>query len=102
MSTDVLIAHFKRRMDTVSLDIIRDCINEVAWDERLSAVVGPRGVGKTTLILQYIKKHYADYLSEVLYATTEDLFFSNHTLMDLAEWFSAQGGKHLFLDEIHR
>ena len=51
---DVLVSQFKRRMTNISLDLVRECINEVAWDERLSAIIGPRGVGKTTLILQYI------------------------------------------------
>lgn len=99
---DILISHFKRRYDAVSTDIVRSCINEIAWDECLSAIVGPRGVGKTTIILQYIKQRYKDNLSEVLYATIEDLYFSSHTLMELAELFVTRGGKHLFLDEIHR
>ena len=51
---DVLVSQFRRRMTNISLDLVRECINEVAWDERLSAIIGPRGVGKTTLILQYI------------------------------------------------
>ena len=99
---DVLVSQFNRRLTTVSLDLVRECINEVAWDERLSAIIGPRGVGKTTLILQYIKQHYTDNISEVLYATAESLYFAQNTLVDLAERFVTNGGKHLFLDEIHR
>ena len=99
---DVLISQFKRRMTGISLALVRECIHEVAWGERLSAIIGPRGVGKTTLMLQYIKQHYADNLGEVLYATTESLYFVQNTLIDLAERFVTNGGKHLFLDEIHR
>ncbi|MBO4403154.1 MAG: ATP-binding protein [Bacteroidales bacterium] len=99
---DILISHFKRRLQTVTSTIVRDCIKDIAWDERLSAIVGPRGVGKTTLILQHIKLHDSDGISNVLYATLEDLYFSNHTLVDLAELFVTRGGKHLYLDEIHR
>lgn len=99
---DTLISHFKRRINSVSTSIVRDCIEQVAWDERLSAIVGPRGVGKTTLILQYIKTNYTDDLLEVLYVTMEELYFSNHTLSELADLFVLHGGKHLFLDEIHR
>lgn len=99
---DILISHFKRRLDNVSLEIIRDCIEDIAWNERLSAIVGPRGVGKTTIILQYIKRRYAGSLSQVLYVSMEDLYFSHHSIMDLAELFVAHGGTHLFLDEIHR
>ena len=102
MIMDVLISQFKRRMAGISLALVRECIHEVAWDERLSAIIGPRGVGKTTLMLQYIKQHYADNLGEVLYATTESLYFVQNTLIDLAERFVTNGGKHLFLDEIHR
>jgi predicted AAA+ superfamily ATPase len=98
----VLISQFKRRMTGISLALVRECIHEVAWDEKLSAIIGPRGVGKTTLMLQYIKQHYADNLGEVLYATTESLYFVQNTLIDLAERFVTNGGKHLFLDEIHR
>lgn len=102
MIMDVLISQFKRRMTGISLALVSECIHEVAWDERLSAIIGPRGVGKTTLMLQYIKQHYADNLGEVLYATTESLYFVQNTLIDLAERFVTNGGKHLFLDEIHR
>ena len=102
MIMDVLISQFKRRMTGISLALVRECIHEVAWDEKLSAIIGPRGVGKTTLMLQYIKQHYADNLGEVLYATTESLYFVQNTLIDLAERFVTNGGKHLFLDEIHR
>ena len=89
---EILVSQFKRRLTNISLDLVRECINEVAWDERLSAIIGPRGVGKTTLILQYIKQHYADSLSEVLYATAESLYFAQNTLVDLAERFVTNGG----------
>lgn len=99
---DALISQFKRRLDSVSLNLVRKCINDVAWDERLSAIIGPRGIGKTTLMLQYIKLNYSGSLSEVLYATTESLYFIQNSLFDLAQLFVTRGGKHLFLDEIHR
>lgn len=99
---DILISHFKRRLEADLPSIVRDCVNDIPWDERLAAIIGPRGVGKTTIILQYIKQNYPDNLSEVLYATMEDLYFSSHSLMELAELFVTRGGKHLFLDEIHR
>ena len=99
---DALISQFKRRLDSVSLNLVRKCIDDVAWDERLSAIIGPRGIGKTTLMLQYIKLNYNECLSEVLYATTESLYFIQNSLFDLAQLFVTRGGKHLFLDEIHR
>ena len=37
-----------------------------------------------------------------LYVTCDHLYFSNHRLFDLAINFSKQGGKYLFIDEIHK
>jgi predicted AAA+ superfamily ATPase len=63
-------------------------------------LVGARGVGKTTLILQYIKKNLN--INEALYVSADDLYFNNHTLVELAEGFTKYGGKYLFIDEIHK
>ena len=38
---DVLVSQFKRRLTNISLDLVRECINEVAWDERISAIIRP-------------------------------------------------------------
>jgi len=72
----------------------------INWNNRLIGLIGARGVGKTTLILQHIKKNLSP--RETLYATAEDFYFAKNRLTDLAsEWVKA-GGKYLFLDEIHK
>ena len=72
----------------------------INWNNRLIGLIGARGVGKTTLILQHIKKHLCP--KDTLYATAEDFYFAKNRLTDLAsEWVKA-GGKYLFLDEIHK
>lgn len=63
-------------------------------------LLGPRGVGKTTLVLQYIKENLDRNAS--LYVTAEDFYFATHRLLDLADAFSKAGGKYLFIDEIHK
>lgn len=63
-------------------------------------MTGPRGVGKTTLMLQYIKDNLPQ--DRALYVSAEDLYFSSHTLLELADSFAKHGGKYLFIDEIHR
>ena len=63
-------------------------------------LTGPRGVGKTTLILQHIKQYHNT--SDTLYVSAEDFYFANNRLIDLANVFSKQGGKYLFIDEIHK
>jgi predicted AAA+ superfamily ATPase len=63
-------------------------------------LTGARGVGKTTLILQHIKKDLNP--DESLYVTAEDFYFADNNLLDLADAFVKKGGKYLFIDEIHK
>lgn len=63
-------------------------------------ITGPRGVGKTTLVLQHIKKNLNP--SETLYVTAEDFYFADHRLIDLVDAFVKRGGKYLFADEFHK
>lgn len=79
---------------------VRQIHSDIAWDDRLVAIVGARGVGKTTLILQHIKLY--DDPHTALYVTADDLWFSSHTLVELADAFYKNGGRTLYIDEIHR
>lgn len=83
------------------MKIIRQCSNEINWDTPLMALRGPKGVGKSTIMRQYIKQHYAISDRTVLYCSCDAAYFANHTILDLANQFYKLGGKHLFLDEIH-
>lgn len=86
----------------VSMDIVRDMMKNISWEKQLVAIRGSRGVGKTTLIRQYIKQMYGVNAGEALYCVLDSMFFTNHTLLDLAERFQLMGGRHLFLDEVHK
>ncbi|HOK62151.1 ATP-binding protein, partial [Tenuifilum sp.] len=70
------------------------------WNARLIAITGPRGVGKTTLMLQKIK--IENKIDESLYVSLDNIYFSNHTLFELAGYFYRYGGRHLFIDEVHK
>lgn len=74
-----------------------DCIN---WNNRLLGLVGPPGVGKTTLMLQYAKEKLNR--NTTLFVNADDLYFSAHHLVELADEFVKQGGTHLIIDEIHK
>lgn len=74
--------------------------DRIDWDARMFGLVGPRGVGKTTMFLQRIKE-CADP-QHTLYVLADNLYFTQHTLLDLAEEFYQMGGKRLFIDEIHK
>lgn len=83
-------------------DIVRDMINHINWSKPLVAIKGSRGVGKTTLMRQYIKQTFGVNAGEALYCVLDSIYFSTHSLLDLAERFCLMGGKHLFLDEVHK
>lgn len=91
-----------RLVTVTSTEIIRQWANSINWDARLMAIRGPKGVGKTTMMLQYIKLNYKLLDRQVLYVSCEDKYFSNHSLLSLAEQFYLNGGRHLFLDEVHK
>jgi predicted AAA+ superfamily ATPase len=63
-------------------------------------IVGPRGVGKTTLLFQHIKENHS--ITNALYVSMDDLYFASHSLLETAENFHKEGGKFLFIDEIHK
>lgn len=83
-----------------SLNFKRYLFDELPWDSRLLGIVGPRGVGKTTMILQYIKEQL-DFNS-TLYVSADDLYFTSNSLYELSQEFYVNGGKYLFIDEIHK
>lgn len=85
----------------VDLGFQRYLLNSLPWKERLVGIKGARGVGKTTVLLQYIKKEYG-LSEEALYISLDDLYFSDTNLLDFIEEFVSKGGTHLFLDEVHK
>lgn len=97
---DTLRQTFKTRLGLTPLDYVRSFHEEINWKNRLIGILGQKGVGKSTLILQHIKLH--DNIEESLYVQTDDYYFSGHRLYDLASDFFRQGGKRLYIDEIHK
>jgi predicted AAA+ superfamily ATPase len=98
---EILIEKFRRKLNYTSLGFTRSLINKVSWNARMIGIRGAGGVGKTTMMLQYIKLHY-EHDNSVLYASLDDIWFSGNKLVDLADRFVKQGGKMLFLDEVHK
>lgn len=83
---------------------IRYIDNDIDWSSRLIGIIGPRGVGKSTLLLQKIKKaeRIGSLTFPYLYVSADNLYFSNHTIVSLADSFAKDGGKWLYIDEIHK
>jgi predicted AAA+ superfamily ATPase len=85
------------RIDTT---FVRYLYHKIEWNSRMIAILGARGVGKTTLMLQRIKLHHKQ--NDTLYINADDLYFTENTLFDLASAFYKNGGKYLFIDEVHK
>ena len=88
-------------LKNTTLAFTRNIIDELPWAEQLIGIKGSRGVGKTTLLLQYIKMNYG-LSTEALYVSLDDIMFSELKLVDVVDEFVKKGGKHLFVDEVHK
>ena len=95
-----LVLKSQKKIDNVSTKFIRCLYKEINLTNKLSSILGARGTGKTTLLLQIAKKIAKK--QQILYVALDDLFFTNTTLYSLAEKFSKLGGEFLFLDEVHK
>ena len=74
--------------------------DKISWTSRMFGLVGPRGVGKSTIVLQYIKENRA--FRKMFYLSADHLYFSTQTLFDTVEQFVKEGGEQIFIDEIHK
>ena len=97
---DLLIKSNRKLLD-VDLSFKRFLFEKINFDQRLIALKGARGTGKTTMLLQYGRIKKEDGFN-VLYVALDDLFFKDRNLYDLAEWFYHNNGRYLLLDEVHK
>ncbi|MDY0315468.1 MAG: AAA family ATPase [Bacteroidales bacterium] len=97
-----LATQFQQRLQYVSVDFVRSIMDEINWEAQLIGIKGARGIGKTTLLLQYIKLHLSEELDKTMYVSLDSVWFSNYSLLDFAGEFERKGGKYLFLDEVHK
>ncbi len=95
-----LYQKFETLLRYTSTDFKRYLYNKVSWKSRMIGIIGARGVGKTTMILQYIKENLDT--KKALYVSADDLYFSDNRLIELADEFYKNNGEYLFIDEIHK
>lgn len=82
------------------LEFHRYMYDRVIWEDRMIGIIGPRGVGKSTMVKQFILSH--PDRQDWLYVSVDHTYFSSSTLTDLADEFVKEGGRYLVIDEIHK
>ncbi|MDR1653439.1 MAG: AAA family ATPase [Prevotellaceae bacterium] len=95
-----LVKIYLRLLQETDSQTFRYLYPNIDWNERCIAIIGAKGVGKTTMLLQHIKTTFADK-NQALFASLDNAWFANHSIFELADEFYMNGGTHLFLDEIH-
>lgn len=89
-----------RLLEQAPVKFHRYLYDEIKWDNHMLGIVGPRGVGKTTLMLQHLRESHA--ADEALYVSADNLYFTDHSLYDVAEELVRNGGRYFFIDEVHK
>lgn len=87
-----------RLIESLDAPLHRYLYDTIAWSDRLIMIKGARGVGKTTMM----KQRYKENGERGVYASLDQLFFNDHTIVELADYHYKHGGTHLYLDEVHR
>lgn len=95
-----LTAFMEGQLQQTTSTFHRYMYSRVSWHSRMFGIVGPRGVGKSTMVLQYIKENMDSH--RMFYVSADQLYFSSHTLVDLVDEFAKEGGEQIFIDEIHK
>lgn len=99
---DVLYSFHDSLIKQVGGGFYRFLLLAINWEQRMLAIKGPRGSGKTTLMLQYIRYHLKQAREKVLYVTADHYWFYTHNLVETADEFYKNGGRYLFIDEVHK
>lgn len=96
-----LIKYSQIKISKTTFNFTRYLLNTIEWSDRLIGIKGSRGVGKTTLMLQRLKKEYGNSMNS-MYVSLDDFYFTKNRLFDFAEQFYLMGGRILFIDEVHK
>lgn len=95
-----LYQKFETLLQSTATDFKRYLYDKISWDSRMIGIIGARGVGKTTMILQYIKENLDS--KRALYVSADDMYFGENRLFDVADNLYKNAGEYLFIDEIHK
>lgn len=88
-------------LDSKDLSLSRELMNQIDWNDRLICIKGFRGVGKTTFVLEQLKKEFRGDDS-ALFINLNNFYFTRRRIFSFADEFVKTGGKVLFLDQIQK
>ena len=100
MVDETLYSYMRLQLAQTTSDFHRYLYDKVNWNARMLAITGARGVGKSTMVLQYIKKQMSGL--RCLYVSADHTYFSTHSLVSVADEFSKDGGQLFVIDEVHK
>ena len=96
VEVEPLIAALERRLEDTGVDYHRPLYGTLDWDDRLVCIKGAKGTGKTTMMLQFLKEH-PEELEKSIYVSLDNLWFANHSPLEVVAWLHNNGGTRLFL-----
>ncbi len=99
---EILFSTFKNLLNQVDNSFFRYLFDQIDWNQRMIAIKGPRGSGKTTLMLQRIKFGLNASPNETLYVMADHYWFYTNNLVETTDTFYQNGGRFLFIDELHK
>jgi uncharacterized protein len=88
------------RIESVQLNFKRFLFDEIDWNDRLVGIIGARGSGKTTLVLQYIKERLD--LNASIYISLDHIYFHKESLLPVVDYYYKMGIVHFIFDEVHK
>ena len=89
-------------IEKVTLNFMRYLFHKIRWNTRLIEILGARGVGKTTLMLQKAKLLNVEKPNQAVYLSLDDKLMFNHSIVEIAKGLERYGVEYLFLDEVHK
>ncbi len=98
---ETLIEYQQSLMDEIREDFYRFLYPRLPWENRMLAIRGLRGAGKTTMLLQHLKYGQPQGVKS-LYLTADHPWLYTHTLLDTAKMWVQNGGNVLYIDEVHK
>jgi predicted AAA+ superfamily ATPase len=97
---ETLLITYRNRLKQTDNEFVRYLMPKINWSNRLFAIVGARGTGKTTMLLQYIKQNLDP--DKAFYFSLDDLFFTTNRLVDVVHQLYQEGVTHFLVDEVHK